>query len=186
MSCASCQKIVQVPVPPRPIERGMAGASVLAHVLVSKFCDHLPLYRQSQIYAREGVTLERSTLADWVGGASQLLEPIVDGIADYVFSAQKLHADDTPVPVLSPGRGSTKTGRLWDYVRDDRASGDPSAPAVLFRYTPDRKAIHPQRHLRTLSGILQADGYAGYKAIYERTAYPVLEAACMAHVRRHF
>jgi transposase len=184
MSCARCQKVLQAPAPERPIERSFAGASVLAHVLVSKYCDHQPLYRQSRIYAREGVDLPRSTLTEWVGPSSALLQPLVDSVGRYVLSAQKLHADDTPVPVLCPGKGTTKTGRLWVYVRDDRPCGDPSPPAVWFQYTPDRKAAHPQRHLAPFTGILQADAYAGFNALYERTQNPLLEAACWAHARR--
>ena len=134
-----CQKIVQAPAPSRPIARGLAGPGFLAHVLVAKYADHLPLYRQSQIYAREGVHLDRSTLADWVGGASALLEPLVSALGRYVLGAQKLHGDDTPVPVLCPGRGTTKQGRLWTYVRDDRPTAGLEPPAVWFRYT-DRKS----------------------------------------------
>jgi len=184
MSCTRCEKLIQAPAAPRPIERGMAGASVLAHVLVSKYCDHQPLYRQSQIYAREGVELSRSTLAEWVGQSSALLQPLVDAIGRYVLSAEKLHADDTPVPVLCPGKGATKTGRLWVYVRDDRPCGNAAAPAVWFRYTPDRKAAHPQQHLRAFTGVLQADAYAGFNALYERVESPLVEAACWAHARR--
>jgi transposase len=183
-SCASCQTLLQAPAPSRPIERGMVGASVLAHVLVSKYCDHLPLYRQSQIYEREGVELSRSTLADWVGQSTVLLDPLVSRIAQHVMQASKLHADDTPVPVLCPGRGTTKTGRLWVYVRDDRTCGDNTPPAVLFRYTPDRKAVHPQQHLASFVGVLQADAYAGFNGLYERQPAPLLEAACWAHARR--
>jgi transposase len=177
-------ELVQAPAAPRPIERGMAGASVLAHVLISKYCDHQPLYRQSQIYAREGVELSRSTLAEWVGQSSALLQPLVDAVGRHVLSAQKLHADDTPVPVLCPGKGTTKTGRLWVYVRDDRPCGDKRPPAVWFRYTPDRKAAHPQQHLKPFKGVLQADAYAGFNALYERVQSPLLEAACWAHARR--
>src|SRR6267154_3064848 len=119
LACACCERIVQAAAPSRPIERGVAGPGLLAHVLVSKYCDHLPLYRQSEMYAREGVELERSTLADWVGGTSALLAPLVEALRRYVMAAGKLHADDTPVPVLAPGTGKTKTGRLWTYVRDD-------------------------------------------------------------------
>lgn len=183
-SCVSCQTLLQAPAPNRPIERGMVGASVLAHVLVSKYCDHLPLYRQSQIYEREGVEISRSTLADWVGQSSALLDPLVNRIAQHVMQGSKLHADDTPVPVLCPGRGTTKTGRLWVYVRDDRTCGDDTPPAVLFRYTPDRKAVHPQQHLTSFVGVLQADAYAGYNGLYERKQNPLLEAACWAHARR--
>jgi transposase len=183
-SCAKCETVIQAPAPSRPIAGGMAGASVIAHVLVSKFCDHLPLYRQSQIYAREGVELARSTMAEWVGHSTELCHPLVDAIVKYVMRATKLHADDTPVPVLCPGRGTTKTGRLWVYVRDDRNSADESPPAVLFRYSPDRKALHPNRHLETFRGVLQADAYAGFEPLYERKDEPLLEAACWAHARR--
>src|ERR1700688_2900496 len=155
LSCPKCQKIVQAPAPSRPIARGLAGPGLLAHVLVSKYCDHLPLYRQSEIYERVGVELERSTLADWVGGSSQLLEPLVEALRRYVMAASKVHADDTPVPVLAPGNGQTKTGRLWTYVRDDRPAGDTAAPAVWFGYSPDRGGEHPQQHLRTFQGALQ-------------------------------
>jgi len=184
LACACCDKIVQAEAPSRPIERGMAGSGLLAHVLVSKYADHLPLYRQAEIYAREGVELDRSTLAEWVGGCSRLLEPLVEALRRHVMSAEKLHADDTPVPVLAPGNGKTKTGRLWTYVRDDRPWGDPRPPAVWFAYTPDRKGEHPKTHLREFTGTLQADGYAGYDAVYEDGR--VKEAACMAHVRRSF
>jgi len=184
LSCPQCQKILQAPAPAPPIERGVAGASVLAHVLISKYCDHQPLYRQSQIYAREKVDLPRSTLAEWVGQSSALLQPLVDAVARHILGAQKLHADDTPVPVLCPGKGTTKTGRLWVYVRDDRPCADTSPPAVWFQYTPDRKAAHPQQHLKSFAGILQADAYAGFNALYERTQNPLTEAACWAHARR--
>src|SRR5438094_7777572 len=143
LSCTKCDCIVQAAAPSRPIERGVAGPGLLAHVLVSKYADHLPLYRQSEIYARHGVELERSTLADWVGGTAQLLEPLVEALRRYAIAAGKLHADDTPVPVLAPGNGKTKTGRLWTYVRDDRPTGDQAAPAVWFAYPPDRKGEHP-------------------------------------------
>jgi transposase len=182
-SCAACQKIVQASAPSRPIARGLAGPSFLAHVLVSKYADHLPLYRQSQIYAREGLDLDRSTLADWVGGASELLEPLVRSLGRYVMSATKLHGDDTPVPVLCPGRGRTKQGRLWTYVRDDRPAASTEPPAVLFRYSPDRKGERPQAHLACFTGVLQADAYAGFDRLYGER---IQEAACWAHVRRKF
>jgi hypothetical protein len=156
----------------------------LAHVLVAKYADHLPLYRQSEIYARQDIELERSTLADWVGGASQLLEPLIEVLRRYVTASGKLHADDTPVPVLAPGNGKTKTGRLWTYVRDDRPAGDTAAPAVWFAYSPDRKGEHPERHLREFRGTLQADAYAGFNQLYENGR--IQEAACWAHVRRKF
>jgi transposase len=184
LSCGCCHRIVQMPAPIRPIDRGLPGPGLLAHVAVSKFADALPLYRQAQIYARSGVELERSTLADWLGGTARLVQPLVDALGRYVLMANKLHADDTPVPVLQPGRGVTKTGRLWTYVRDDRAAGGTDAPAVWFQYSPDRKGERPATHLKGFAGILQADGYAGFDRIYERGN--VLEAACWAHVRRKF
>lgn len=184
MACDGCNQISQAPAPSRPIAKGLAGPGLLAHVLVSKYCDHLPLYRQSDIYARAGVELERSTLADWVGESAALLAPLVERIGQHVFSARKLHADDTPVPVLSPGLGKTKTGRLWTYVRDDSPAGSTDPPAVLFRYTPDRKGGHPKIHLKDFHGTLQADGYAGFHHLYG-TGH-IQEAACWAHVRRKF
>jgi transposase len=184
LSCTKCDCVVQAEAPSRPIERGLAGPGLLAHVLVSKYCDHQPLYRQSQIYARQGVELERSTMADWVGGSSRLLEPLVQALRRYVTAAGKLHADDTPVPVLAPGQGKTKTGRLWTYVRDDRPAGDTGAPAVWFAYSPDRKGEHPAQHLEKFRGTLQADAYAGFNQLYE--AGRIQQAACWAHVRRHF
>lgn len=185
-SCASCEQILQAPAPSRPIERGVAGPGLLAHVLVSKYCDHLPLYRQSQIYARSGIELDRSRLAEWVGACSTLMQPLIEALGRYVLSADKLHADDTPVPVLSPGSGKTKQGRLWAYVRDDRPSGSTDPPAVLFRYSPDRKGKHPCEHLEDFRGVLQADGYAGFNGLYDREHEPLIEAACMAHARRKF
>src|SRR5258706_1669394 len=185
-ACTSCQTLVQAPAPSRPIARGLAGPGLLAHVLVSKYADHLPLYRQSEIYAREGVDLDRSTLADWVGQCSALLEPLNAALAEHVIAGSKLHADDTPVPVLCPGRKTTKQGRLWSYVRDDRASADTTPPAVWFAYTPDRKGKHPVAHLQDYRGILQADGYAGFNGLYDRQDHPLIEAACWAHARRKF
>lgn len=132
--CRCCEHIAQVPAPSRPIARGLAGSGLLAHVLVSKFVDHLPLYRQSEIYAREGVSLERSTLADWVGQSSQLLRPLINALERHVMNGHKVHADDTPIGVLAPGNGKTKTARLWTYVRDDRPAGDSTPPAVWFAY----------------------------------------------------
>ncbi|HGO6129127.1 MULTISPECIES: IS66 family transposase [Burkholderia cepacia complex] len=184
LACTCCDQIAQASAPSRPIERGLAGPGLLAHVLVAKFSDHLPLYRQSAIYAREGVELDRSLLAKWVGQSAKLLQPLVDALRLHVMAATKLHADDTPVPVLAPGNGKTKTARLWVYVRDDRNSGDKTPPAVWFTYTPDRKSEHPQQHLAKFKGTLQADAYGGYQKIYETG--DVLEAACWAHARRRF
>jgi transposase len=188
LSCPKCQRIVQAEAPSRPIARGLAGPGLLAHVLVSKYCDHLPLYRQSQIYQRDGIDLDRSTLADWVGSASQLLDPLVTAMRGYVFKAHKIHGDDTPVPVLCPGRGTTRQGRLWSYVRDDRPAGSTDPPAVWFAYSPDRKGEHPRRHLQDFIGVLQADGYAGFDRLYndQDPHHPIKEAACWAHVRRKF
>jgi len=184
LSCDACDRIVQAAAPSRPIDRGLAGPGLLAHVLVSKYADHLPLYRQSEIYAREGVDLDRSTLAGWVGATSELLSPLVDAVRKHVLAATKLHADDTPVPVLAPGNGKTKTGRLWTYVRDDRPAGDKTAPAVWFAYSPDRKGEHPKRHLKLYKGALQADAYAGFQQLYESGS--IVEVACWAHTRRKF
>jgi len=184
LSCDACDRIVQAPAPSRPIDRGLAGPGLLAHVLVSKYADHLPLYRQSEIYAREGVDLDRSTLAGWVGATSELLAPLVDAVRIHVMSASKLHADDTPVPVLAPGNGRTKTGRLWTYVRDDRPSADTTAPAVWFAYSPDRKGERPKLHLTNYRGALQADAYAGFNHLYEGGR--IYEVACWAHARRKF
>ena len=184
LACAGCDTIVQAPAPPRPIERGMAGPGLLAHVLVGKYADHLPLYRQAEIYAREGVELDRTLLAQWVGSTSALLAPLADALRRHVFTADVIHSDDTPIPVLAPGNGKTKTGRLWTYVRDERPCAGMAAPAVWFTYAADRKGEHPQRHLQDFAGIIQADGYAGYTKLYEGGR--VLEAACWAHVRRKF
>jgi transposase len=182
-TCTGCDRVVEAPAPSRPIERGLAGPSLLAHVIVSKYADHLPLFRQSEIYARHGVEISRSTMAGWVGAASDLLGPLVDAIGKHVFAGRKLHADDTPMPVLAPGNGKTKTGRLWTYVRDDRPAGEPTAPAVWFAYSEDRRGEHPRQHLKNFTGALQADAYAGFHHLYGNHIY---EAACWAHARRKF
>jgi transposase len=182
-ACPACQRIVQVQAPSRPIERSFAGPGLLAHILTAKYSDHLPLYRQAQIYAREGVELDRSTMAEWVGGCTALIAPLTEALARYVFAAGKLHADDTPVPVLDPGRGKTKTGRLWAYARDDRPGASKQPAAVLFRYSPDRRGEHPKEHLKSFTGILQADAYAGFGHLYGER---IREAACWAHARRAF
>jgi transposase len=182
-TCKGCDRVVEAPAPSRPIERGLAGPSLLAHVIVSKYADHLPLFRQSEIYARQGVEISRSTLAGWVGAASDLLSPLVEAIGKHVFAGRKLHADDTPMPVLAPGNGKTKTGRLWTYVRDDRPAGEQTAPAVWFAYSEDRRGEHPRQHLRNFKGALQADAYAGFHHLYSDHLY---EAACWAHARRKF
>ena len=188
MSCRDCETITQAPLPWLPIERGLPGPSLLAHVLTAKYCDHLPLHRQSVIYAREGVELERSTLAGWVGQMAALLTPLAEAIASHVREGEALHADDTPVPVLDPGRGKTKTGRLWVAVRDERPWGSAVPPAVFYRYSPDRKAEQAEALLKDCHGYLHADGYAGFNSLYEPDAITgtsqMLEVACWAHVRR--
>jgi transposase len=184
LSCVLCSRVVQSLAPPRPIERGMASAGLLAQVIVAKYADHTPLYRQEGIYKRAGVELDRATLADWVKESAKLLSPLADSIGRYVRSAAKIHGDDTPVPVLDPGRRKTKTGRIWTYVRDDRPAGSHDPPAVWYRYSPDRKGIHPQTHLKEFHGILQADAYAGFAPLYKTGQ--VVEAACWAHARRKF
>jgi len=183
LSCRGCEAIAQAPAPSLPIHRGLAGPGLLAHVLVAKYADHLPLYRQAEIYARAGIDLDRSTLADWVGQTARLMRPLVEAVGRHVMTAERVHADDTTVPVLDPGRGKTKTGRLWCYARDDRPFGGQAAPAVLYCFSPDRKGEHPRQHLAGFRGILQADGYAGYAGLYE---HGVTEAACWAHARRNF
>ena len=183
LACTCCDHIAQAPAPSRPIPRSFAGPALLAHVMVGKYCDHQPLYRQSGICERSGIMLSPSTLGGWVGQSHQLLAPLVEALRRYVFSAEKLHADDTPIPVLAPGEGKTRTGRVWTYVRDDRPAGNTQPPAVWLAYSPNRKGEHPQDHLKSYQGILQADAYAGYNAVYERG---VEEAACWAHVRRKF
>ena len=166
LSCRSCETIAQAPAPSLPIRRGRAGAGLLAHVMVAKYCDHLPLHRQAEIYAREDIDLSRSTLADMVGQTARLVRPLVDALAKHVMAGDRVHADDTVVPVLAPGLGRTRTARLWTYVRDDRPFGGDDPPAALYRYSPDRKGEHPRAHLNGFNGILQADAYAGYAELY--------------------
>ncbi len=182
--CRACGTIHQAPAPERPIARGRATAGLLAHVLVSKYADHLPLYRQSQIFARQGISLSRSTLADWVGAAAWWLEPLHKRLAENVFASTKLSADDTPIPVLDPGRGRTRTGRLWVYARDDRPWSGSDPPAALFFYSPDRKAERPATHLNGFRGILQVDGYPGFDRLV--AGGNIVLAACWAHARRKF
>jgi transposase len=193
-ACKACDAITQAPAPAMPTPRGRATPALLAHLLVSKFCDHLPLYRQSEIYARDGVDLDRSTLCDWVGQAAWLLQPIVEGIRRHVFAAEKIHGDDTPVPVLSPGLGRTKTGRIWVYARDDRPFRGTAPPAAAYFYSPDRAGEHPAKHLASFTGFLQADAYAGFDALYRPSQTQaglianagIIEVACWAHCRRKF
>jgi transposase len=182
--CRACGTIHQAPAPERPIAKGLATPGLLAHVLVSKYCDHLPLYRQSQIFARHGVELDRSTLANWVGGAVWWLEPLQARLAKHIFAAHTLFADDTPIPVLDPGRGRTKTGRLWVYARDDRPWCGADPPAAVYLYSPDRRAERPAAHLKQFKGIIQVDGYPGFERLPNGGRIQL--AACWAHVRRKF
>ncbi len=182
--CRACGTIHQAAAPERPIAKGMASPGLLAHVLVSKYCDHTPLYRQAQIFARHGVEIDRSTLANWVGGACWWLEPLQARLAAHVFASGKVFADDTPIPVLDPGRGRTKTGRLWVYARDDRPWVGPDPPAAVYFYSPDRKAERPASHLQGFRGVLQVDGYAGFERLTARG--DIVLAACWAHTRRKF
>jgi len=185
-SCRSCEAITQPPAPSHPIARGRAGPQLLAHILFSKYGLHLPLNRQSTVYAREGVDLDVSTLADWVGAAAATLMPLVEVIRAHVFAAERIHADDTTVPVLA--KGKARTGRLWTYVRDDRPFGGHDPPAALFCYSPDRSAKHPEQHLASYAGLMQADAYAGFNRLYgaARRPGPIIEAACWAHARHNF
>lgn len=181
-SCRVCEKIVQAPTPVKAIARGKATFGTLAHVIVSKFDHHLPLYRQAEMMAAQGIDIDRSTLAGWAGQAAHLLDPIVTRIREEGLKASKIHADDTPVPMLVPGKGKTAQARLWTYVVDDRASGSTGPALVWYRFTPDRSGIHPQTELKEFTGLLQADGYAGYDKLY--AGNQIREVACWAHFRR--
>ena len=185
-TCRSCEAIIQPPAPFHPIARGRAGANLLAMILEAKFGQHLPLNRQSEVYAREGIALDVSTLADWVGACSATLAPLVTLIKAHVMAAGRVHGDDTTVPVLA--KGKTVTARLWTYVRDDRPFAGPAPPAAIFYYSRDRGGEHPKTHLAGYSGILQADAYAGFNDLYVslRKPEPLAEAGCWAHGRRNF
>ncbi|MDC7790061.1 IS66 family transposase, partial [Rhodoplanes tepidamans] len=184
-ACRACENaVVQAEAPARLIEGGLPTEATVAHVLVAKYADHLPLYRQAQIYARQGITLDRSTLADWVGRAAFLLRPVHDRLLAKLKASPKLFADETTAPVLDPGRGRTKTGQLWAYARDDRPWGGTDPPGVAYVYAPDRKAERPITHLAGFRGVLQVDGYGGYRVLAERSAVHL--AFCWAHVRRRF
>ncbi len=184
-ACRACEEVVvQAPAPARLVEGGIPTEATVAHVLVAKYADHLPLYRQSQIYARQGVNLDRSTLADWVGKAAFLLRPVHARLFERLKASTKLFADETTAPVLDPGRGRTKTGQLFAYARDERPwdGGDP--PGVAYLYAPDRKAEQALRHLQGFVGTLQVDGFAGYKVLADRNAVNL--AFCWSHARRKF
>src|SRR6478752_505089 len=185
-TCRDCEKITQAPAPFHVIPRGWAGPSLLAMIVFEKFGQHQPLNRQAERYAREGMPLSLSTLADQVGACVGVLSPIFERLQAHVFSAERIHGDDTTVPVLA--RGKTDTARLWTYVRDDRPFGGQAPPAAVFYYSRDRAGEHPQRHLAHYSGILQADAYGGYGRLYEpdRTPGLIREAACWSHARRKF
>jgi transposase len=185
-TCRDCEKISQAPAPFHVLARGWAGPSLLAMVLFEKFGQHQPLNRQAERYAKEGVPISLSTLADQVGGCRAALMPLFKRLEAYVLSAERLHGDDTTVPVLA--KGKTDTGRMWVYVRDDKPFGGPAPPGAVFYYSRDRAGEHPQTHLATYSGIFQADAYGGYGKLYEpgRKPGPILEAACWVHARRPF
>jgi len=184
-ACRTCQEVVvQAAAPARLIEGGLPTEAAVAQVLVAKYADHLPLYRQAQIYARQGITLDRSTLADWVGRAAWLLRPLHERLLAKLKTSSKLFADETTAPVLDPGRGRTKIGQLWAYARDDRPWGGADPPGVAYVYAPDRKAERPIAHLAEFKGILQVDGYGGYRVLAERGNVQL--AFCWAHVRRRF
>src|SRR5213082_3916572 len=184
-ACRACEDVVvQAAAPARLIEGGLPTEATVAQVMVSKYADHLPLYRQAQIYARQGVNLDRSTLADWVGRAAFLLRPIYQRLLDRLRASSKLFADETTAPVLDPGRGRTKTGQLWAYARDDRPWAGSDPPGVAYVYAPDRKGERPAAHLAGFAGVLQVDGYAGYAGLAAGGA--VTLAYCWAHARRSF
>jgi transposase len=182
LACAGCKTITQALAPTRPMDRCMAGAGLLTHIAVSKFADHVPLYRLCQIYGRDGVEMSRSTVTDMIGNCGLLLAPLADAVGRYVLKADKVHGDDTPIRALGGKGERAHTARLWVYVRDDRPSGDKAPPAVWFQYSADRKGEHPARHLKNYSGILQADAYSGYNAIYKDGR--ILQAGCWSHARR--
>jgi transposase len=183
-TCTCCETFHQAALPSRPIEWGRPGPGLIAHVLVNKYADHSPLYRQSRIFERKGVNLERSTLADWVGKSTALLEPLAEAVARHVLKGQALFADDTPVKLLAPGSGKTKTARLWAYVRDERPWSGEGHPAAWYQFSLDRRGVRPREHLAAYEGFMHADGYPGFNELY-RTG-KVSEVACMAYIRRKF
>ena len=187
-SCRRCAHIEQASAPSRPIEKSFAGASTLALVLNWKYGAHLPLYRQQQLFAHQGLHLSRSTLAQWVSSAATLLRPLAETLSRHVLGGKTLHADDTPIKVLDPGRGQTKRGHLWTYVRDERPWGSRAPPAVFYRYSSDWSGVHPQHHLREYRGALHADDYGGFNKLYEPSspggAARIVEVSCMGHCRR--
>ncbi len=188
-ACTNCEKIVQAFAPSKAIEKGKAGSGLLAHIMVQKYCNHLPMYRQSQMYAREGIEISRNTMTGWAAQCSKLLDPLIDKLKQSVFASEYLHGDDTTIKVLAPGVGKTKTGRIWVYVRDGRPCGDEAPPAVVYYYSEDRKGERPAAHLKEFIGVLHADAYPGYDSLYISDKNPeatISEAACWAHTRRKF
>ena len=183
-ACSCCERFAQAELPSRPIERGRPGPGLIAHVLVNKYADHLPLYRQSQIFERDGIDLDRSTLADWVGRSTKLLEPLAEAIGRHVYKGRAIFADDTPLKLQSPGAGKTRTARLWVYARDERPWAGQAPPAACYRFSCDRRAERPMDHLGGFEGWMHADGYSGFEGLYR--SGKVSEVACMAHVRRKF
>lgn len=186
-ACRACEQVVQAPAPHHAVPRGRAGPGLLAHIAVAKFDDHLPLYRQAEIYARDGVDLATSTLSGWLGATAATLRPLVDLLRrEVIANSAVLHGDDTPIPVLAPGSGKTRTGRLWTYLRDERPHGGTRPPAAVFFASLDRRGERPLAHLACFSGVLVADGYAGFNGLYEeaRPGGALTEAGCWAHVRR--
>jgi transposase len=184
LSCAACETISQASMPSRPIPKSYAGPGLLASIIVGKYADHLPLYRQSQIMAREGIDIDRSTLAGWVGRSAHLLERLSDMIRDHVMASSALFADDTTIKLLAPGNGKTKTARLWIYSRDERAWSGTSPQAAWYQFSPDRKGKRTEAHLAGYKGFIHADGYAGFNKLYDHDK--ATEMACMAHIRRKF
>ena len=195
LSCRCCERIVQAPAPDLPIEKGRPGPGLVANVVVSKYLDGLPLYRQSAILAREGIDIERASLADWVGHAAWWVTPLAELIGGHVLAAPIIHTDDTPIAVLAPGNGKTRTGRLWTYVVDERPWQGGRAPAAFYRFSPDRRGERPRDHLALFRGVIQADAFSGYQALTRPTSVndrigrgppPLIHAACWAHARRKF
>jgi transposase len=183
-ACKACDTIFQPPAPDLPITRGRATPALLTHVVVSKFDDHIPLFRQADIALRQGVDLASSTMSGWVGGAAVAIEPLVDALAKDLMTSAYLHADDTPIDVLAPGNGKTKTAYFWVYARDERIFGGDRPPAVLFHYAINKTAAQPLEHLKTFSGVLHVDGYTGFNRVFETGR--VRPQACWAHSRRDF
>lgn len=182
--CRDCETMVQPPLPSRPIERGRPTASLLSHIIISKYADHLPLYRQSTMMKREEIHINRSTLEGWVSQSAALLAPLADAVKQHVLSGNAIFADDTVVNVMAPGKGKTATGRLWSYSRDERPFSGEAAPAVWYQFSPDRKGIHPKKHLKDYKGFMHADGYGGFNDLYR--SGDIQEVACLAHCRRKF